>query len=614
DIIQGLQQVYTYASSYTIASANMSLGGGSYTSNCDSADAATKTAIDNLRSIKIATVIASGNESKTNAISSPGCISTAISVGSTRDGSLGTTADTVSSFSNSASFLNLLAPGEYIYSSIPGGAFANYRGTSMAAPHVAGAWAVVKSKLPTASVDQVLNALATTGASITDSRNGIVKPRIRVDAALNTFSGLAPTVTPTVNGTGVGAGTYDDNDSRIGYSTGWTAYTWYQLYNGTQHYSTTPGSSAQLIFTGTQVSVVHTQASSYGVLNVMIDGALVGTIVETGSLQWQVQWNGPGLANGTHTLTLVHASGSTVDIDAIIVNGATASATATSTSGSGGGAIAGCPVFPADNAWNRDVSNDPVDANSAAYIARINENAQYLHADFGASAAYGIPYIVVPGSQAKVPITFTEYASESDAGPYPVPANAPIEAGSDAHVLVVNSGECKLYEMYHASKDPNSSGWFAGSGAVFDLRSNALRPEGWTSADAAGLAIFPGLARYDEVTAGEIKHALRFTVYRSQRAYIHPATHFASSITDPSYPPMGMRVRLKASYNISSFTGQSRVVLNALKKYGMMVADNGSSWFISGATDSRWNDNDLNQLKTVPGNMFEVVQLGQIYK
>lgn len=278
-----------------------------------------------------------------------------------------------------------------------------------------------------------------------------------------------------------------------------------------------------------------------------------------------------------------------------------------------GPTLSGCSVFPADNPWNRDISNDPVDPNSANYIASIGATTN-LHADFGSDPTYGIPYVVVPGSQLFVPITFNEFGSESDPGPYPVPPSAPVEAGSDAHVLVLDSGNCTLYEMYHAAKDASGPGWSAGSGAKFDLSSNALRPEGWTSADAAGLPILPGLVRYDEVTAGAINHALRFTVSRTQRAYVHPATHYASSSTNANLPPMGLRVRLKASYNISGFTREARVVLNALKKYGMMVADNGSNWFITGATDSRWDDNDLNQLKTVPGSAFEVVQLGTIYK
>jgi hypothetical protein len=181
-------------------------------------------------------------------------------------------------------------------------------------------------------------------------------------------------------------------------------------------------------------------------------------------------------------------------------------------------------------------------------------------------------------------------------------------------VLVVDSGNCILYELYHANKDPDGPGWLAGSGAIFNLRSDALRPEGWTSADAAGLAIFAGLARYDEVSAGAIRHALRFTVWRTQHAYVHPATHAAGATTNPAFPPMGLRMRLKASYDISSYTGQARVILEALKRYGMFVADNGSSWFITGATDPRWNDDDLDQLKQVPGSAFEVVQLGSIIK
>jgi len=276
----------------------------------------------------------------------------------------------------------------------------------------------------------------------------------------------------------------------------------------------------------------------------------------------------------------------------------------------GGPTLAGCPMFPPDNPWNQDVSSLPVHPNSTHYIASINQNATHLHADFGSYVGYGIPYTVVPGTQPMVPITFTEFGGESDPGPYPIPPNAPVEAGSDRHALVLNSGDCKLYELYHA--DYVGPGWEAGSGAVFTLTSNTLRPEGWTSADAAGLPILPGLARYDEVTAGEIKHALRFTVWRTQRGYIHPATHFASSSADPSLPPMGLRLRLKASYDVSAFHGQARVILEALKKYGLIVADNGSSWFITGATDSRWDDDDLDQLKTVPGSAFEAVYTGEI--
>jgi hypothetical protein len=275
--------------------------------------------------------------------------------------------------------------------------------------------------------------------------------------------------------------------------------------------------------------------------------------------------------------------------------------------------IGNCPVFPADNPWNRDISHDPVDPNSEDYIAHISSSGdEFLHADFGSNPDYGIPYVVVDGTQPKVPIVFTDYGDESDPGPYPIPPDAPIEAGDDHHVLVIDQDNCILYELYNASYVGPE--WEASSGAIFDLRSNKLRPDTWTSADAAGLPIFPGLVRYDEIQAGKINHALRFTVEQTQRAFIHPATHWASSSTDPDDPPMGLRLRLKADYDISGYTGAARIVLEALKKYGMIVADNGTSWFITGATDSRWDDDDLNQLKEVPGDAFEVVESGPIVR
>ncbi len=288
---------------------------------------------------------------------------------------------------------------------------------------------------------------------------------------------------------------------------------------------------------------------------------------------------------------------------------------------SSGPLLGGCAVFPADNPWNTDISNYPVHANSANYVATISNSGlggrANLHPDFGANwngGPFGIPYVVVPQTQPLVAINFTAYGNESDPGPYPIPPDAPIEGGAnsggDQHVLVLQSGTCKLYELYHAFYI--NPGWNADSGAVWDLNSNALRHEGWTSADAAGLPILPGLARYDEVAAGEIRHALRFTVPRSQRAYIHPATHWASSRTESFYPPMGLRLRLKASFDLSPYTGQSLVILRALKKYGMIVADNGSAWFISGAPDARWSDDDLSQIKTVPGSAFEAVETGPI--
>jgi hypothetical protein len=273
--------------------------------------------------------------------------------------------------------------------------------------------------------------------------------------------------------------------------------------------------------------------------------------------------------------------------------------------------LGGCPVFPADNPWNTDISNAAVHERSAQYIASFNQSGNgFLHADFGGDGEYGIPYLVVPESEPGVPVEFVDYGDESDPGPYPIPLDAPIEGGSDRHTLALQEGTCKLYELFVA--EPTAQGWEASSGAIFDLRSNALRPEGWTSADAAGLPILPGLAKYDEAQSGEITHALRVTVGQTQRGYIHPATHWASSSTNPNLPPMGLRLRLRADYDISGYTGDARVILEALKKYGLIVADNGTSWYITGAMDPRWDDDDLNQLKTVPGTAFEAVDTGPI--
>lgn len=279
-----------------------------------------------------------------------------------------------------------------------------------------------------------------------------------------------------------------------------------------------------------------------------------------------------------------------------------------------GAPLNGCVPFPADNAWNRNISNAPVDPNSDALIASIGANTG-LHPDFG--VPYGIPYVVVSGTQQRVTIHFTAYGNESDPGPYPVPANAPIEGGGsstgDRHVLVIDRDNNRLYELYRAFPQGDGS-WNADSGAVFHLDSNTVRPAarpGWTSADAAGLPIFPGLVRYEEASAGAIPHALRFTVQSSRRAYVPPATHWASSSTNPNLPPMGMRVRLKASFVIPpSFSTETRAILQALKTYGMIVADNGSNWYITGAPDPRWNNDRLNpELGSVKGSDFEVVRM-----
>jgi hypothetical protein len=271
-----------------------------------------------------------------------------------------------------------------------------------------------------------------------------------------------------------------------------------------------------------------------------------------------------------------------------------------------------CPVFPRTNAWNERVDRLPVAADSAELIRSIGITSG-LHPDFGSGlwdgGRIGIPYDVVSKKTARSHVRF-EYADESDRVAYPIPRGVHVEAGSDRHALLLDKSACKLYELFALRRSGGT--WTAGSGAVFDLRSNALRPAGWTSADAAGLPIFPGLARYDEVARGVIDHALRFTAARTRRAYVDPARHDASSSDDPSLPPMGLRVRLKASVDISGFPRQARIVLQALKTYGMILADNGSPWYISGAPNSHWSNDDLHTLGRISGADFEVVDTSSL--
>ena len=282
-----------------------------------------------------------------------------------------------------------------------------------------------------------------------------------------------------------------------------------------------------------------------------------------------------------------------------------------------GVSLRGLQVFPPDNPWNQDVSGRPVDRLSERILQRIGLDKP-LHPDFGTvyqGEPNGIPYVVVPGTQPTVPVRF-RHAGESDGGPYPIPPDAPIEGGprsdGDRHVLVIDRDHGKLYELFAARPIAGGKAWEAGSGAIFDLKSNRLRPAGWTSADAAGLPIFPGLARYDEVVGqGVVRHAFRFTVAKSRRAYVHPARHFASPATELDRPPMGMRVRLKASYDTRRFPPQAKVILEALKTHGMILADNGGDWFISGAPDPRWDDEDLGALKRVKVRDFEVLEMGR---
>jgi hypothetical protein len=270
--------------------------------------------------------------------------------------------------------------------------------------------------------------------------------------------------------------------------------------------------------------------------------------------------------------------------------------------------------LPTEAAWNQDISRAPRDPRSAAYISYIDAHGgDFLHPDFGSPRGYGFPYAVVDRGQRRLPIHFTEFGPDSDRGPYPVPPKAPVEGGraadGDRHVIAIDRDACKLYEMYNARFAPQPRPhWNAGSGAVWDLESVKRRPEGLTSADAAGLPIFPGLVRYDEAAAGRIEHAIRVTFDSTQNGWIHPASHCAGDASGRRAPPMGLRLRLKASYGLGHFSGPAKAIAAAMKRYGLIVADNGSNWYISGTSDRRWDDENLDQLKRIPGRAFEVVK------
>lgn len=283
--------------------------------------------------------------------------------------------------------------------------------------------------------------------------------------------------------------------------------------------------------------------------------------------------------------------------------------------------IGNCALFPADSIWNTRVDTLPLDPASGTYVTTIGNDVN-VHPDFGSGewppgsgAPIGIPFIAVPTGQPEVPVSFL-YDDESDPGPYPIPANAPIEGGpasdGDRHVLVIQSGSCVLYETFYSFPQGGGSSWTADSGAVFDVGSYALRPDTWTSADAAGLPILPGLVRYEEVDGGAINHALRFTAPQTRRAYVWPARHYASSLTGFQYPPMGQRFRLRADFDLSGFSPRIQVILRALKEYGMMLADNGSAWFLSGVPDERWDNDELRELRSVQGSDFEAVDVSSL--
>jgi hypothetical protein len=317
-------------------------------------------------------------------------------------------------------------------------------------------------------------------------------------------------------------------------------------------------------------------------------------------------------------------------LSAIVALAAAAILAAAALTGSAGAApaVGPCQVFPSppastsptdpslatEAAWNQDISQAPRDPNSAAYISYIDSHGgDRLHPDFGSPRTYGFPYAVVGAGQRRLPIHYTAYGEESDRGPFPVPGRAPVEGGrrsdGDRHVLAVDRSACRLYELYRAFFKPRPHPhWNADAGVAWDLRSAALRPDGWTSADAAGLPIFAGLIRYDEVAAGHLEHAIRVTFDGTRNAWIHPASHCAGDTSSPDAPPMGLRLRLSAGYGLGHFSGAAKTIAEAMKRYGLIVADNGSNWYFSGSSDHRWDDENLDQLKQIPGGAFEVVK------
>ena len=365
-----------------------------------------------------------------------------------------------------------------------------------------------------------------------------------------------------------------------------------------------PNGAAQVAIAGSSASTTNWTATKRKAWTTLV----VSNGIGSGSVTWAR--NTTALAAGTYvdtiTVTVSGANGSPARvIDTIRV---TAAPVANRPTLGRNGSLNGRRIFPASDPWNQPVDTALVDANSSAILTRIGLTKS-LHPDFGANwngGPFGIPYVVVPDAQPRLPVTFM-YAGESDRGPYPIPPQAPIEPSGDRHMLMVTQDEFKTYELYSVG---SGAPWTAGSGAIFDMINGTTRPAGWTSADAAGLPILPGLVRYDEVVErGAINHALRFTVATTRRAYVAPARHWASSNTDPLRPPMGMRVRLKASVNISSYPAEAQVILRALKKYGMMVADNGSDFFLSGTADARWNDAVISTLKQIKVGDFEVVKM-----
>lgn len=401
-----------------------------------------------------------------------------------------------------------------------------------------------------------------------------------------------------------GAGVYDDVHSGWKYVGAWAARKKTGSYKNTVHLSKKIGASASFKYLGGGFVLYYMACPTCGKLNVFVDGQKVKTLNQyAAKTRWKKTWMTSLLYNGNHTAKFVHASGAMVSIDALQItqlqpppNGPT---------------IGGCPVYPFDNIWNVRVDSLPVHTRSTAWINSIG-SASGFHMDFGSGkwegGLIGIPYNIVSASQTtKYHVTFY-YPDESDAGPYPIPANPKREFGSDHHILLVDTDQCNLYEIYDASYAGGK--WSGGSGAIWDMQSNALRTDGWTSADAAGLPILPGLVRYEEVLAGEINHAIRFTASNTN-SYTWPARHLTSGspgvLTDT--PPMGARFRLKAGFDISGYPAAMQVILKAMKTYGIMLADNGADWYVSGAPDARWNNDMLHLLDNITGNDFEAVDV-----
>lgn len=365
-------------------------------------------------------------------------------------------------------------------------------------------------------------------------------------------------------------------------------------------------------------SLIVTGSKFVNGAKVLLNGAALTTAVNSAT---QLTATGTASSAGMYSVSVQNpdpgsSTSSTVNLT---VNGSTQAANCNGMSVGQGASLNGFVPFPSDNLWNKDVSNSPVDTNSNAIITFIGPTIG-LHADFGAGqyngSTIGIPYSIVGAGQAMTPIAYQAYGDESDPGPMPIALTAPIEGypnpgTGDRHVLVLDNANCFLYELY--SSYPQATVWNADSGAVWDLTADEQRPWSWTSADAAGLPIFPGLVRYDEVAAGQINHAIRFTVSKSKAAMTPPASHFAGNSTDPNAPPMGMRLRLKASFNVSGYSAANQVILNAMKKFGLILADNGSSMYISGAPDDRFDNSDLHNLGNVHASDFEVVQIAPLY-